>query len=77
LRNTLKGESVAEIKRALDALEQAVYKIAEQAYKAAGPPPSPQAAAESPGDEKTKGKSRRKDKDDDGGEVIDAEFETK
>ncbi len=67
LRDALKGDDAQSIKRAMENLEKASHKVAEDMYKSAGASGAPQ--AEAPADEKTK-----KPDDDD---VIDAEYDVK
>ncbi|MDP6636808.1 MAG: molecular chaperone DnaK [Phycisphaerae bacterium] len=69
LREALKGDDVEAIKRAMQTLEQASHKMAEDLYNASGQ--APQAAA-GPGPDADQGSA-----DSGGDDVIDAEFEVK
>jgi len=73
LRDALKGDDAEAIKRAMQNLEQASHKIAEQLYQTTGDQAAPGAATgpqgEAPADEQPK--------DNGGDDVIDAEYEVK
>ena len=69
LKRVSENGTVAEIKPAIDALQQASYKMAELLYKAAGPPGGEQAPA---GDGSTSGNGAAGPGPSD--DVIDAEF---
>nr|WP_239576687.1 molecular chaperone DnaK [Archangium primigenium] len=64
------GDNKDAIKSALDALQQASYKIAEEMYKATGGAPGAEGATPPPGAEGAAPGSSAKPKDD----VVDAEF---
>jgi len=67
LREALKGDDAQAIKRAMENVEKASHKVAEEMYKSAGPAAAPQ--GEPPAADETK-----KPDDDD---VIDAEYDVK
>jgi len=72
LRETLKGDDGDAIKKALEGLQQASYKLAEEMYKSSAPGAGP-AAGTTPGDAgpQAGGPQASTKKDDD---VIDAEY---
>ncbi|MCD4699721.1 MAG: molecular chaperone DnaK [Phycisphaerae bacterium] len=69
LREALKGDDASVIKRAMENVEKASHKVAEEMYKSAGDAAAPQGEPQAPADDKTK-----KPSDDD---VIDAEYDVK
>ena len=73
LRDALKGDDAESIKRAMQNLEQASHKIAEQLYQAAGPQATPGATAPPQGEAPAEDKPG----DEGGDDVIDAEYEVK
>ncbi len=68
LREALKGDDAAAIKRAMENLEKSSHKVAEEMYKSAGP------AAAAPQGEPAPAEEAKKPGDDD---VIDAEYDVK
>ncbi|MCY2931646.1 MAG: molecular chaperone DnaK [Planctomycetota bacterium] len=75
LREILKGDDAEAIRKAVENLQTASHKLAEEMYKAAGAQAGGAAGAEAPGASAPKGEAGGKKKDD--GDVIDAEFEVK
>jgi len=75
LRTALKGDDAAAIRKAMENLERASHKVAEEMYKAAGAAPGPQAAPGGAGPEPSEDKSKKGKKG--GDDVIDAEYEVK
>ncbi len=76
LREALKGDDLAAIRRCIESLEEAGHKIAEQMYKSAAEAQAAQAEQAAPGE--APDAAAEGDKKDDGGDdVIDAEFEVK
>lgn len=71
LRETLKGDEKDAIERAMESLEQASHKVAEQMYAASGAQQAPEGGPRPPVEEEAPAGG----KDDD--DVIDAEFEVK
>ena len=75
VRDALAGTDVAAVKTAADALTQASHKMAEEAYKAAGPTgaggPPGEGGAGGPAGDPSAGAAPTGKKDD----VVDAEFE--
>jgi len=70
LREAVKGDEAAAIRRAMENLEKASHKVAEAMYKGA----AAGAAAAAPGGQEDKGEKKKTGGDDD---VIDAEYEVK
>jgi molecular chaperone DnaK len=71
VRDALAGTDVEAVKTSADALMQASHKMAEEAYKAAGPTGAGPDAGAAPGGEPAAGAAPSGKKDD----VVDAEFE--
>jgi len=69
LRDALKGDDAEAIKRAMEGLEKASHKVAQQMYEAAAQAGKAQASAPPPDD------AQADDKD--GDDVIDAEYDVK
>ncbi|MFB3893440.1 MAG: molecular chaperone DnaK [Phycisphaerae bacterium] len=79
LREVLKGDDAAAIRRAVENLEKSSHKVAEAMYKAAGAQQAPPPGGAGPGPKaEPKEKGGKDDKGGKGGDdVIDAEYEVK
>jgi molecular chaperone DnaK len=75
LKDAVKSDDAERIKKSMENLQQAAYKLGEEIYKSAGGPkggPGPQPAPEAQTDRGTAAGGKKKDED-----VIDAEYEVK
>ncbi|MCY2924896.1 MAG: molecular chaperone DnaK [Planctomycetota bacterium] len=75
LREALKGDNADAIRKAVENLQSASHKLAEEMYKTAGAQAGGAAGAGAPGESAPKEEPSGKKKND--GDVIDAEFEVK
>ncbi len=75
LKKAMETDNIDEIKEKMDKLQKASYKLAEEMYKKAGPPPGAEAGAKPEEKPAGAGKEEKKEKKKEEEEAVEAEYE--